>query len=217
MEDHIKLYLLELSNNSVKQYYNFFDSLSLSRKIRVNSYLKQIDQKLSICSELLIKFALREISKENYYDIHLYHNNFGAVCSNIDNIYISLSHTNSIVVVAISIGKVGVDVEKIDRFSDMTYSDVGNILNNKEKEVLIKEPSSYLFSLIWTRKEAFGKYNNKGLIQDLSLINTLVNKKSTFNTISYKGYTISICSAFSRKVEVVKVTEEDLLESFNLR
>ena len=202
MVDYIKLYLLELSNNSVKQYCNFFDSLSISRKIRVNSYIKQIDKKLSICSELLIKFALREISKENYYDIHLYHNNFGAVCSNIDNIYI---------------GKVGVDVEKIDRFSEMTCSDVENILNNKEKEILIKEPSSYLFSLIWTRKEAFGKYNNKGLIQDLSLINTLANKKSTFNTICYKGYAISIYSDFSKKVEVVKVTEEDLLESFNLR
>ena len=94
---------------------------------------------------------------------------------------------------------------------------IENILNNKEKEILIKEPSSYLFSLIWTRKEAFGKYNNKGLIQDLSLINTLANKKSTFNTICYKGYAISIYSDFSKKVEVVKVTEEDLLESFNLR
>ncbi len=48
MVDYIKLYLLELSNNSVKQYCNFFDSLSISRKIRVNSYIKQIDKKLSI-------------------------------------------------------------------------------------------------------------------------------------------------------------------------
>lgn len=216
MKENTKLYLLEISSDSLEQYNVFLDLLSSSRKRRVKNYIRKIDKKLSICSELLIKLALNEVSKKNFDEIYLYHNKQGAVSCNINNVSISLSHTNSIVVVAISTEKIGVDVEKVDRFNGMKYLDMGCFLSESEKRYLIKESSCESLSLIWTRKEAFGKYNNKGLIQDLSIVDTLSCENELFNTLSYKEYTISICSKFSRDCEIISITEKDLLEFYTL-
>lgn len=211
----VEIFILNIDNDDIKPYLKFFDYLSMNRKKKIERYLKKIDKKLSICSELLIKLALSLFTKKKFDDIGLFYEKNGSISTNLNEIYISLSHTESIVVLAISQVDLGVDVERVGKFDDLSYSELKNILTENEKKYFFEDKNNRSLSIIWTRKEAFGKYNKKGIVQELCLIETLKNSTNSFFTFFHNEYVISMYSLLINDVKVKIFSEKEFFCCLN--
>ncbi len=97
----------------------------------------------------------------------------------------NISHTDGLLVIAVSDYSVGVDAEKI-REVDMR---IKKRFTKAEAEYIGE--STIRFFEIWTKKEAFLKQEGVGLKGGLNTFCVIENAKiSTFN---YKDYIISVC------------------------
>ena len=112
-------------------------------------------------------------------------------------IFISISHSDNLVICAVSDKNIGVDIEKIRKVNFRTAKRFctekekmyifgkmpdENSLNNVSDDTLIR-----LFE-IWTKKEAYGKMLGKGILYDMK--NTDV---SFVETQKFGDYIISVC------------------------
>ncbi len=87
----------------------------------------------------------------------------------LDNLFISISHTKDILVIAFSEKNVGIDIESLDR--------------KVKIKMTIKE---------WTEYESFCKWTGEG-VSTLSLYKPYP-KYNIFNISEIEGYIISVCS-----------------------
>lgn len=110
--------------------------------------------------------------------------------SNIDGLYISISHKSSYIIIGVSNVNIGVDIEKIEQVNLRVAK---KIFTPLELEYLIKskEEIDFHFYKIWATKEALFKRDGKCPVSDIFKINT-VNVK-TCHDYSYKDYIILIC------------------------
>ena len=102
----------------------------------------------------------------------------------------NVSHSSGLIVGAISDSPVGIDVEKISKIRPRL---VDRYYSAQEKECIYNNPSSInsLFSLIWTRREAYVKWEG-GCIEALDdTFSSLSVAK--IHTYSFGNYFISIC------------------------
>jgi Phosphopantetheinyl transferase len=112
-------------------------------------------------------------------------NIFPAVCFN-------LSHSQNILLLAVSKNEVGVDVEAISRYM---YEDVMQkaFTGNEINFVKTSPDALQAFYTIWTRKEALLKTAGVGLIDDLPQLEVLNgNNTTTLNAFKNKDY--HVCS-----------------------
>ncbi len=116
---------------------------------------------------------------------------------NISDLFFSISHTDSLTVIAVSDCEVGIDAEKI-RKADL------RVLRR-----FLKEESDYVnacdsdrrFFEIWTKKEAYLKYKGTGLSGGLQSVNVL---NLPIKTFGFEDYIISVCG--EKEYEKEKVT-----------
>lgn len=103
----------------------------------------------------------------------------------------NVSHCAGLIAGAISDSPVGIDVEKISKIRPRL---VDRYFSAQEKECIYNNPSSAnsLFSLIWTRREAFVKWEG-GCIETLDDTFSSLSV-SHIKTYYFGNYYISICS-----------------------
>lgn len=91
----------------------------------------------------------------------------------IPGLFFNLSHTDDLVLIAISDQEIGVDVEKIN--PDFNYSEIleHNFTPHEIDNILKSEVPASMFYTLWTRKEAILKASSKGIISDLKAIQCL--------------------------------------------
>lgn len=122
-----------------------------------------------------------------------------------DKCYFSLSHTDGLVVVAVSKKPIGIDVEMINRsLIDCSHL----ILNNKETKAfntLKEEDKNYFLLSLWTKKEAMFKQSSD-LVFDFKKYEDSKNIKTLplFNDQSY------LLSVVSDDIFALKIEEVDL-------
>ena len=97
----------------------------------------------------------------------------------LENLFISISHTKNILVIAFSEKNIGIDIEALDRKIKI--------------KMTIKE---------WTEYESFCKWTGEG-ISTLSLYKPYP-KDNIFNIVDISGYIISVCSE-DRDYLIVKI------------
>lgn len=85
-----------------------------------------------------------------------------------DDGYFSISHSDGLVCCALGAEKLGVDVQSSRRVSTGV---IARCCNDREIQMLQnvsgKREQDRLFALLWSRKEAMGKWNGLGISQDL--------------------------------------------------
>ncbi len=210
-------YILFLSNHPQYEYKNLVSSVSSARQQKLSKFHFDIDKRLSLYSELLIRMQLSIHFNVNPSSILFDTTAFGKpYIKNYPNTYISISHSNHAILIGISyIQNIGVDIEYID-CSKLNKEMLKEIIHPYE---LDRITSSFcnIFDLyqIWTRKEAYGKSNGYGLCQDLSKINTFINPIG----YEYKSWITKkyMCSVYCKEHENININylkEQDIIDFF---
>ena len=176
--------------------------VSQNRKEKIDFYRFEKDKKLSAGAYLLLKKLLEEedITKPAFKT-----EKYGkAYISNYDNIHFNLSHSNRIVLCAISDMAVGVDVEYIDAEIDLSIAK--HYFYNSEYETIMKSenPPDEFFKY-WVLKESYMKYTGLGMNLKLDSFEIITNKdirlkndnkNLKFNVFDIKDYKIAVAAHY---------------------
>jgi 4'-phosphopantetheinyl transferase len=138
-------------------------------------------KKRYIISRTVLKHTLCDIIKErSASEISTYKDGYGRVCiHNHSALYICISYTQSIVVLAISKIEIGIDIEL-----GRTLALKSNLKNLHTKPSLTDEPVNEADLLkIWTLKEAYSKFSNKNM-------HLIFSKKLDLRGVSHSTYVL---------------------------
>jgi 4'-phosphopantetheinyl transferase len=141
------------------------------------SYFK----KRYIISRSVLKHILCDIIRERSASgISTYKDGYGRVCiHDHSDLYICISYTQSIAVLAISKIEIGIDIEL-----GRTLALKSNLKNLNTKPSLTDEPINETDLLkIWTLKEAYSKFSNKNM-------HLIFSKKLDLSDVSYSTYVL---------------------------
>ena len=125
---------------------------------------------------------------------------------NCERLDFSISHSNELVVCALSIdeGKIGVDTEKRESTvrKEKQGQFAGRFFAGNEREILEKEPER--FSEIWTRKEAYLKRLGTGIATDLREVDTCrIPQSVRFETVFAEDHVITVCLSSEARLEQI--------------
>ena len=212
-----KIFLLpvdeKINNNIFSQLLNFVSS---KKRMKIMQFNFDIDKKLSLYSELLVRYlACMQLHISND-KIEFSYGKYGKPhILNFPNFHYNISHTHSTIVMSISENPVGVDIEKIrsvDRKIVNRFFTDGERAYVYDDEKLINER----FYEIWTKKEAYIKYTGRGLSMPLDSFNVCNEPLShIIQTYKMNGYVISCCSDSSNEEsEIINIPEIFLVKQY---
>lgn len=192
-----KLFVVPLDETFDSELY---DTLSLliahDKKARLDNYKSDIDKKLGLYADLLVRIAIyQDLSIENC-DIEFDTNGYGKPhLINDQEYHFNISHTHNMIAVAISNNPVGVDVEQIREI------DIGiakRFFTEREQNYIEKSQDDLYerFFEIWTKKEAYIKCTGKGLSAPLNSFDVTDKSLSKhFYTVGYGKYIVNMCDS----------------------
>lgn len=189
--------------------------VSEERRDRLERITSEKDRCNSLLAELLARYALKRSLMLDQAQIVLAHDELGKpYFDGIADAFLSISHTDGCVAVAIGETRVGVDVERLrpvklqlaDRYFDPR--ETSRIYAEDDREAAFME--------IWTKKEAYLKMLGTGLRKPLAFFCVFDDAlRAKFITRRLGGHIISFCSdAENMEVAFSEVTLEQLLSSF---
>ena len=201
------VYFIEISESIDPQQNILIDFVSEEKKRKLSKYRFNIDMKLSLYAELLIRYQIcklllisnKEIIFKPYLHGHL-------------NFYFNISHTRTAIVVALSDQEIGVDIEKIKQanlaISNKFFTEL------EQKYIFDSYDKDKAFYEIWTRKEAYLKYIGNGLKMPLTSFDVQQSKiKSKITTFQLNNYLISVClEKNGTKFDVLKLFESQIVD-----
>ncbi len=191
--------------------------VSENRKNKIMKYCFEIDRKLSLYAALLLKMGLiaNFNLKNSQIEIALDRNGKPYLLKT-DEIKFNLSHTKSAVICGFSQNDIGIDVEKVAKPCYDIMPICFHIDEIKKIQNLEIENRPLFFYKVWTRKEAYGKWNGLGFYQDLRKINSL-ERHDEFNIRTWNDgeYCFSVCcKSQMNNVELIELSEEDVYNFF---
>jgi 4'-phosphopantetheinyl transferase len=209
----IRLAYCNIENLNLKKAYGL---VSKNRQEKIDFYRFEKDKKLSCGAYLLLKKLLTE---ENITDPLFKTGKYGkAYICNYKNIYFNLSHSEKIVLCAISDKEVGADVEYIDPEIDLNIAK--NYFYNSEYENIMKaENKPDEFFKYWVLKESYMKYTGLGMNLKLDSFEIVIDdrirlrnddKNLKFNLFNINNYKIGMASNYN----VFELTELNVNELY---
>lgn len=214
----MKIFCLKISTDYFDKNTRLLNFVSAERRNKIEKYRFDKDKRLSLYAALLVRMQLSKICCTDPCKLSFFAPpNKKPVCRNTPEYDFSISHTENLILCAISeSGKIGADAEKIAPFrNDIIMQN----FHNEEKEFfnhLENDDLRYAsFYRMWTMKEAYSKYLGTGLSDSILLTNTL-SDDFLRNTISFK-YANCICSVYAEPMTsytVQELTEDDVLDFF---
>lgn len=151
----------------------FFYKIHILKKNKINKLLKN-KKKKSIIGELLLCNILKDKYNLDYecLDFTYYYFNKPYI-SNINNLFFNISHSNELVMCAVSENEIGVDIEKIRKTDINTIS---FFATENEKEYILKDKIEVYKRLfkIWVLKEAYFKMLGSTLF-DMKSVEFIIN------------------------------------------
>ena len=188
------------------------------RQKKINRLKFRKDKNLSLGAGLVCSYALNKAG----FDINDAGFEYGPdgkpVLKNIQGLHISLSHSESIALCAVSDENVGADVEYISDFNEGICK---RFFSKKEQEYILNCENPDLkrerFFRIWVLKESYVKFTGRGIggfcsfeidtKSDAPSVNDYINSCSCFfSELFVPGFKMAVCTAkkeipFLRKVE----------------
>ena len=182
----LKVYLASISlvNDEIVK------CLTEEEKAKAYRFKQTDDQKRSILSSYLLKYALKV---NNICDTNIIYNEYGKPYLEGNDVYFNISHSGKYVVCALSLKEVGVDIERIRPKHDLVLQNCFT----KEEQEYVKDDTS--FTKVWTLKESYIKYLGTGLktkLNSFSVISDNIIKQIdnlVFTSMLVEDYQLSIC------------------------
>ncbi|MBK1811288.1 4'-phosphopantetheinyl transferase superfamily protein [Clostridium sp. YIM B02505] len=215
-----KLYFLPIAKQVEQPQFNkllFF--ISHQKQVQIKRYHLDIDKKLSLYSDLLVRITACQALDMKNSDIVFEKGDHGKPYINqYVNFNYNISHTRDAIVLAISDSAIGVDIEKIRKADPYIAK---RFFTSDEQEYIIQDnfQSDRRFCEVWTKKEAYVKYSGKGLSMPLNYFNVLsceiYDKMLTFEK---DGYIISVYNnKRNQKFELIELVEREVeIAAFSL-
>lgn len=212
----MKIYELFLSenfqwNNREKKLLQF---VSNERQKTISSYRFIPDQLRSLYGALLVKMGIyyhSGIPPGTQKFEHLFMIKPRLLNSGV-NAAFSLSHSGTCVVCGISDFQIGVDTEQIILPFPKEILSCFSPDERAECESGTEMEQADAFYRIWTRKEAYGKWNGMGLNQAFSAIDIY---KEGYQTWSDHSHMISVYSDSNETAEIHRLTADDLADFYS--
>ncbi len=167
----IKLAYCNIENLDLKKAYGL---VSKNRQEQIDFYRFDKDKKLSCGAYLLLKKLLSEKNIEN--PIFKTEEHGKAYISNHENIHFNLSHSEKMVLCAISDMEVGVDVEHVDPEIDLNLAKQ-YFFNEEYSSIMKSDNPSDEFFKYWVLKESYMKYTGLGFNLDLNSFEIIIDKE----------------------------------------
>lgn len=195
----IKIYMYNLLNAPNAFDEEILKNIPRSRIEKINRYSFLKDKKQCYGAGILIN----HICKEYNIDINSYKIGLNGK-PQLKGIYFNISHSNEIVICAVSDNDIGCDIEMIkqepkgvaERF--FSKNEMMFLLNSNNREEAFYD--------IWTKKESYLKMVGSGLSQ-LRDLDVISQKEVKFYTIKIDNYIINVCSTeqvFEKDIVVIE-------------
>ncbi len=191
--------------------------ISEERRKRINAFHFDIDKKLSLYAELIVRFAACEMLNISNSDIIIDTNEYGKpFLKNHPNFYFNVSHTRNAVVVCVAAYPIGVDIERVKE----AKPDIAKRFFTTDEQQYVFEKTGLIderFFEIWTKKEAYIKCLGKGLSIPLNSFNVLYDKEPhRIYTIAKDEYLISVCTGETlARCSMIECKENEIEPLFN--
>lgn len=212
-----KLYFLSIDETIDKtSFYKLFLHISKERQEYIKHLTSDIDKKLSLFAELMIRMIAMEHLEISNSKILFSKSQYGKpFIKGHAEFQFNISHTKCGIIVMISDKTVGADIEKI---KPAEIKIANRFFTNYEQDYII-ECSNKLnecFFEIWTKKEAYVKYAGKGFsisLRSFDVFDEMISRK--LQTFNIDGYIVSICAeSINEECEIVRLKEEQLKNIF---
>ncbi|MDR0901089.1 MAG: 4'-phosphopantetheinyl transferase superfamily protein [Methanobrevibacter sp.] len=184
--------------------------ISPDRVKNINNFLFSKDKKLSLGSELLLRFILRKI---HITDPIFYKNSYGKLfLKNYPNIHFNISHSEDYVVCGVSTDNLGVDIELI---SAVDCEIAKNYFHKIEYEYLKKSNDfNNSFYKLWVLKESYVKMLGLGLKKDLnSFYITFDGVNKEFNIFDESNHLDEYCRLPKFKVWKISNKKDNKIDN----
>ena len=161
------------------------DEIAYANRIRSSS----IQKKTWISCHVTLRIMLANLLGLNPADVQIKKNKFGRPFLANSTLFFSLSHTNSSYLLGFSsIGKIGVDIEKLSGEEDL--DELIEYAFSKEEVDFCKNGNSHdRFLETWTLKEAFLKATGVGLADELKTVNVAGKNNNHLDLLKFQRNT----------------------------
>ena len=194
----MKIYSMNISgiDPSDRKWYKY---LSQKRIDKVERLKKDSHKSQSIGAELLLRYALKQITGINETVKWDTDENGKPYLTNYSDIYVNLSHSGDYAVCAVHNTPVGIDIQRL-RECDMKTAK--RFFSPEEVRFIENSADANdAFFEIWTRKESFSKAAGKGIAMNMNTFSVLHDKIEydgktyIFKRCAFQnsGYKMSVC------------------------
>lgn len=206
-------YILIDECSDFDKYQYLLNRLPCSKRQKIGTYRDDIDKKLSLFSDLLVRSYVCNLLHIDNSELAFAQNPYGKpMLLNYPFVKYNISHTRNAIIIAFSDDEIGVDIERIRSY------DLGiarRFFSQNEYSYILDNNSHNRFVEIWTRKEAYVKWLGKGLYISLSSFDVFDTEISKGITTFYIGdYVISVCGIKDFKSDDVIVMNEEMAKQY---
>lgn len=190
------LYFVELDKKiRFKEYSDLMNILSNNKQEKIQKMHFEEDKKLSLLTDLWVRYLTCVFFNIKNSNLQFKKNEYGKpYLVGVDNFYYNISHTRDAFIIGVSTDSIGVDIEKIREYEMgiatrfFTPPEVWYIKGENDE-------TSKRFYEIWTKKEAYAKWEGKGLAIPLNSFSVFDSQIATMlKTKQFSEYLVSVCS-----------------------
>lgn len=195
-----KYYVTDFTN---EMYLNWLSVLPKEKQIKIQSMKNEKNRFRSVIGYMLATEIINRDYGIEKSQIKFFFDDNGKPFVQNAEIFVSISHSENLVICAVSDKPIGVDIERIRKVNPGTARKFcterekvyvfGKIPDENDFKTDSEDTLIRLFE-IWTKKEAYGKMLGKGILYDM--INTDVSFVETYR---FDDYVISVCESGNKK------------------
>lgn len=208
----MKIVFAEISSTSDNITDDLLRLVSNEKQERISKFKFDIDRKLCLYSELLVRYqACKELKLLNKKIVFEKSKHGKPFLLDYPKFQFNISHTRNAIAVGFSNSEIGIDIEPV---KPIDLAIANRFFTSSEQDHIISHDNpDYALYEVWTKKEAYIKYLGTGLSTPLNSFNVLDDSLRTMmNTFSLEQYIISICcnDPMDFKPIISTMTEEEL-------
>lgn len=196
------IYILKTSideDNHKRLIKNHLHKFSIEFQNKINRYRRWQDAQLSLLGRVLLVKGMEQMNCV-FDESDIKYTSFGKPYFNSSNISFNISHSEKVVVCAITyIGDIGIDIEKIEPIDFLFFK--SQMTNYEWKFVNESKDAKESFFKYWTQKEAVIKTHGNGLSIPLKSFE-VQNNKATIGSENFFLKEINIEGQYSCHVSL---------------
>lgn len=164
-DNQVDIWKFELNSNSADSYLEFSYILSDDELLACNKLIRKQHKQYQLLSKIILRLVISSYINIQPSLITFQYDSFGKPQINFTDFHFNISHSEAMLVIAISNNAIGVDIEKIKDIQNWNEISASFLTQNELSQITQYkiEEQKLLFYSYWTQKEALLKAVGVGL------------------------------------------------------